>query len=90
MQQLLHGLAIKGHAVSWWIWVVGALVLLLNHVLGLRLDPTQFTGVAGVIASMVLGNSYVAGKAAASVPMHALPPATGQELLQRNAAASKS
>jgi hypothetical protein len=65
------------HRASWWVGVIGALVLLLNRVLGLDLDAAQIASVAGVIASVVLGGHYVAGKAATSSSPSAHPASGG-------------
>ena len=66
------------HSMSWWTGVVGGLVLMLNRALGLGLSSTATAAVAGVVASLVLGGHYVAGKVA-TMPATSAAPATTSE-----------
>lgn len=60
-------LAKKAHSVSYWTGIVGVIVLLLNQALGIKLDQTQFVSAAGILASVVIGGHYSAGKLATSI-----------------------
>ncbi len=79
MKELLHNLAARAHNVSFWTGVVGAVVLLLNQVLGLSLNTPEVVSAAGVIAAVVLGGHYVSAHAAsaagAAQKSEAAPPA---------------
>jgi hypothetical protein len=52
------------HSVAWWTGAIGALVTLLNAVLGLNIPTQQVIAFATIIAGMVLGTSHVAHGAA--------------------------